>query len=178
MKRQRASAFERAGRALAERLPETPAFAAAGRVVLYAALPDEVPTRYAFAAALPRKRSLWFPRTVATGLEFAPVERWEALRPGAHGVLEPEPSAPAEPLAATDLVLVPGLAFDRRGRRLGRGGGHYDRAFPPDRPHPLLYGVAFAWQVLDALPSQPHDLRVDALLTEEDLRPIDRRVEC
>lgn len=171
-------AFERAGLALAAHLLETPAFASARRVAFYAALPDEVPIRHAFAAALARKRSLWFPRTLPEGLEFAPVERWEALRPGAQGVLEPDPTHAAEPLAAGDLVLVPGLAFDRSGRRLGRGGGNYDRAFPPDRAHPVLYGVAFVWQVLDVLPCQAHDLRVDGLLTETGLRPVDRAVEC
>jgi len=139
---------------------------------------DEVPTELAFSVVLERKGSVWLPRSVPEGLEFALVTSWSALRPGAHGVLEPDASIPPEPLEPGDVALVPGLAFDREGCRLGRGGGHYDRAFSSVRPRPRLFGVAFSWQVLDSLPCEPHDLRVDAVLTEAGLHPVGCPVEC
>ncbi len=61
---------------------------------------------------------------------------------------------------------MPGVAFDRRGRRLGRGGGHYDRVFPPATAAPLLLGVAFSFQLVDAVPVGPADRRVDGIVTE------------
>lgn len=72
---------------------------------------------------------------------------------------EPEP-------AAIDLVLVPGVAFTADGWRLGQGGGWYDRFLPMLRPEAVTVGVAFAAQVVDALPVEPHDVPVDHLVTD------------
>lgn len=72
---------------------------------------------------------------------------------------EPEP-------AAIDLVLVPGVAFTADGWRLGQGGGWYDRFLPMLRPDAVTVGVAFAAQVVDALPVEPHDVRVDLVVTD------------
>jgi 5-formyltetrahydrofolate cyclo-ligase len=66
------------------------------------------------------------------------------------------------------VVIVPGLAFDAAGRRLGRGAGHYDRAFPAGRQGaPLLVGVGYAFQLVDEVPAGPHDRRMDVVVTEE-----------
>jgi 5-formyltetrahydrofolate cyclo-ligase len=89
------------------------------------------------------------------------------LRPGPHGLREPDPSRC--PLAAPGdigLVLVPGLGFARGGARLGRGAGYYDRwlaSLPPGIPS---IGVAFALQIVHDLPCQPHDWRVDHIVTD------------
>ena len=103
-------------------------------------------------------------------LEFAAVEDWSALCAGRFGVLEPAASQPALELGAGDLAIVPGLAFDRAGRRLGRGGGYYDRAFPAERSDaPTLVGLAFEFQVVAEVPSACHDRRMDAVCTEAGL---------
>jgi 5-formyltetrahydrofolate cyclo-ligase len=88
------------------------------------------------------------------------------LRPGAFGIDEPQ----GEPVALTslDLVLVPGVAFTPDGRRLGRGGGHYDRflaALPPACP---TIGVCFAEQLVDDLPMEAHDRLVGSVLAADD----------
>lgn len=93
----------------------------------------------------------------------------------------PSPSSPPFPLAHLGAVIVPGLAFDRTGARLGRGGGFYDRFFssPPSlastasqsaAPTPIRLAVAFHHQLLpaDALPTEPHDTPMDALITEQE----------
>jgi len=89
------------------------------------------------------------------------------LRPGPHGLREPDPSlCPLVAPAEITLVLVPGLGFARGGARLGRGGGYYDRwlaTLPPDTP---TIGVAFAVQIVPGLPCEPHDRRVDHLVTD------------
>jgi len=74
-------------------------------------------------------------------------------------------------LEAGDVVVVPGVAFDARGRRLGRGAGCYDRTFPADqRPAPVLIGAAGGAQLVDSVPSGSHDRAMDAIVTERALR--------
>jgi len=66
-----------------------------------------------------------------------------------------------------DVVIVPGRAFDRAGRRLGRGVGYYDRTFPPGgRSQPLLVGMACEAQILESVPADSHDRSMDAIVTE------------
>ena len=92
---------------------------------------------------------------------------WSELRPGRYGVLEPPAQAAVIRPEEGDLVLVPGVAFDRAGNRLGRGQGFYDRAFPASAPRPpLLIGVAYQIQLVDAVPHAETDRRVDAVVTE------------
>ena len=162
---------EAAGRELAARLAGCPAFLAARRVAFYASLPDELPTRVAFCAALERGCCALFPAVEGERrLVFRPLERWEDLRPGRYGLPEPPKAGPAVRLAEGDLVLVPGVAFDADGHRLGRGGGCYDAAFPPGASAPLLYGVGFEFQVMDAVPHGSRDRRMDAIVTERIIR--------
>jgi 5-formyltetrahydrofolate cyclo-ligase len=149
-------------------------FRSADRIGLYAALPDEPPTESLFQAVARDGRPRLLPRVrVDRQLEFALVERWEDLRPGRYGVLEPAPEVPAVALLAGDLVLVPGIAFDAAGARLGRGGGFYDRTFPTGRAGgPLLYGIAYELQIVDEVPHDSHDRRMNAIVTEHRLRRI------
>jgi len=68
-----------------------------------------------------------------------------------------------------DLVIVPGVAFDRKGHRLGFGAGYYDRFLPKLRPGVKKIAVAFEVQLVDSVPAEEHDIRMDAILTEEQL---------
>ena len=93
-----------------------------------------------------------------------------AARPG-HGLREPTtPRLGVTALASVDLVLVPAVAVDRRtGVRLGRGGGSYDRALPRRRPGTPVVALLYPGELLDDVPSDPHDQRVDAVLTPDGL---------
>jgi len=94
------------------------------------------------------------------------VDDLRALVRMPEGFLAPPAGAPLLEPSDLDLALVPGLAFDPRGRRLGRGSGFYDRLLSQLAPSARIYGVAFAFQVLPALPNEPHDLAVQAVVTE------------
>ena len=97
-------------------------------------------------------------------LEFA-IAAVSELSPGRYGVPTPPASSPGQPLGDGVLWLIPGLAFDRRGARLGRGGGSYDRALAvASGAYPV--GLAYAFQVVSRVPVEPHDLPVRALLSE------------
>lgn len=105
------------------------------------------------------------------------VDGWASLLPGAFGIPEPGPSASPWPRwEAIDLVLVPGLAFDRKGYRIGSGRGYYDRFFAElsarrgalgVRPIlPELWAAVFSVCVVDTVPREPHDIPVDRVFTE------------
>jgi 5-formyltetrahydrofolate cyclo-ligase len=167
MRLQRAavSALQRdeARAAVVARLIDLPEFVSARRVGIYAALPGEIGLDSLLARA--RERIYYLPRVEPTGLSFGQVVDWEELRPGRYGVLEPRSAGVR--LLELDLVLVPGLAFDRGGRRLGRGGGHYDRLLAERRDdRPLCLGVAYEFQIVDQVPHGPEDQSVAAVVTE------------
>ena len=79
---------------------------------------------------------------------------------------EPLSTRPQVPRAAIDFVLVPGVAFDLEGRRLGYGGGYYDRLLPLLAPHATRVAGAFDVQIVERVPAAPHDVRVDTIVTE------------
>lgn len=155
-----------AGRVVATSVVALPECRWAARVALYAALPDELPTRPLFDLLRQTGRSVLLPRTAGARLEFAPVERWEELRPGRYGVPEPPAACASLGLEAADLVVVPGVAFDARGNRLGRGGGFYDRTFARAAAGPVLCGAALELQLVDEVPHGPGDRAMDLLVTE------------
>lgn len=144
----------------------------AQRIGMYAARPDEMPTRGLFDAIVAFGAVAMFPRTRPDHpLEFCIVERWQELSSGALGILEPAPTRRAEGFDSNDLVVVPGLAFDVSGNRLGRGKAYYDRTFPPDSAtSPILIGYGYEFQVLERVPHGDRDRRLDAIVTECEVR--------
>jgi len=96
----------------------------------------------------------------------------EPLEPHPLGFAQPRAEAPPVDLLALDLVVVPGLAFDRAGTRLGYGKGHYDRLLPTLPGHLPKVGVTVAPLLLPQLPSEAHDVRMTHLLTPEGIAPI------
>jgi 5-formyltetrahydrofolate cyclo-ligase len=169
-----AAVAEAAGRMVAAQILTAPEIAAAVRVGLYAALPDEIPTRVCFESLRRLGCECLFPRMREDGrMVFERVGAWDELAPGRFGVLEPPGLAGAVAPGAGDLVFVPGVAFDVGGHRLGRGAGRYDAAFPPGAAEPpLLFGVAYEFQVLESLPHGSRDRRMDAIVTERTIRRV------
>lgn len=165
--------------ALCKRFEASPEFERAPKVVLYATIPGsgELDLGPVFERLRAGGRRVLYPRCADSGrLEFVEVPGREVLRPGRHGI--PEPEGTASPLTAEeDLVLVPGLAFDREGFRLGFGRGYYDRTFAAEQgPSPRLFGVGYSWQLTERLPREFHDRPMDGVLTDrETLRLRDLR---
>ena len=143
-------------------------FSGARALAIYAALPDELSTLALFRRALDAGKRLALPRVLGQGaLEFAWVRDFEDLRPGRYGVPEPPSESVLVSLAEMDLIVVPGIAFDRGGGRLGRGGGYYDRALAVlGTPRPFVIGFATSEQLVPEVPREVFDERVDAVVTE------------
>ncbi|HET7558818.1 MAG TPA: 5-formyltetrahydrofolate cyclo-ligase [Limnochordia bacterium] len=135
-------------------------------VMLYWPLRGEVDLRAAIQTANREGKRLAWPRVVGpTVMDAAWLDRPEALAAGPFGTRQPSPEAPAAD--RLDLILVPGLAFDRFGRRLGYGGGYYDRFLAsPAARGAWRAGAVFEPFVLAAVPAEPHDIRMHALITE------------
>lgn len=152
-----------AGAAIAASIFALPEFEAASRVVAYVARPDEAPLDAVLHRVLNGGRCLLVPRIEAERLAFVAVEDLTTLQPNAFGVCEPSHGRPSSVLERGDLILVPGLAFDRSGARLGRGGGHYDRSLPPDL---AVFGVAYSFQLVEVVPAAPFDRKTEGVVTE------------
>ena len=91
------------------------------------------------------------------------------LKRGAMNVWEPQENCTVVPVAALDVILVPGLAFTRTGARLGRGGGYYDRLLAQPQCRARRLAVAFEVQIIDDIPCEAHDQRVAQIITESGL---------
>ncbi len=143
-------------------------------IMVYLHFRSEVETLPALAAHLPPGCRLVVPltRVKEKRLEvFQLTDPDRQLRPGYCGILEPDPAASQrQDPAAIDLVLVPGSVFDRRGGRLGYGGGYYDRFLAQAAPQAARIGLAFDLQVVEALPLLPHDQQLHQLVTESGVR--------
>ena len=112
----------------------------------------------------PATKKMSLPRVVGTTLNLHTIKHAGQLVAGSFGISEPPSHAPLAE-AKADLILVPGLAFDRSGMRLGRGGGYYDRFLVGFEG--LRVGICFQEVVFDRIPCEPHDVMVDFLATPE-----------
>lgn len=131
----------------------------------YMARGREVDLQPLFDDLLSQGIRLLFPRVIGRGqMEFCPVDDWSQLQPGAFGIDEPT-TDPGE-TAGVELFVVPGLAFDRQGTRLGFGMGYYDRALPPVGQATAV-GVGHNWQFVDQLPGESHDRPMDYIVTAD-----------
>lgn len=162
---ERARAAERA----CECLVVSPFWLESRTILAYLAMPEELETRPILHAALAQGKQLCLPRCRKGALCFdaVPVSDLEGdFEPGPfRHLLEPARHlAPIAP-AAIDLIVVPAVAFDFRGNRLGMGAGMYDR-FLPGCPHARAIGLGYAFQVVDALPFEPHDRPVEGIVTD------------
>jgi 5-formyltetrahydrofolate cyclo-ligase len=144
-------------------------FRLAGTVLLSLAFRSEWETRPLLRTALALGKRVAAPRVNTAGrmLEaYAISDPGRDLGPGFRGIAEPLPHCPALALDAIDWVLVPGVAFDTRGHRLGYGGGYYDRLLPLLRDDAHRVAGAFDLQIVDRVPIAPHDRPLDAIMTE------------
>lgn len=146
------------------------------RVLLYAAVGAEAPTRPLAEKLMAAGVEVCLPRLKKDRpgeMEIARVSDWGALVPGPFfGIPQPADDVPALAPERLSMVVVPGVGFDRAGRRLGNGGGYYDRFLPQLPERAARVGWAFLLQVVEQLPEEAHDCRVDIIVTEEGvLRP-------
>ena len=175
---QRRLAADRAG----GNLFRSPVWRGSQRLLIFMATAAEIDTEPVVRAALNEGKTVYIPRVVGAQLAFGTIDSLDDdFESGPFGIREPpssalnwNPTAFREP----DLMIVPALAFDSRGNRLGRGGGFYDRfiasiqsgAAPFGKRSALCFGFGYEQQLLENLPVEAHDRAMDGLVTEARVR--------
>lgn len=135
-------------------------------VMIYVSFAREAATVPLIEALLQTDKIISLPRCIrGNDLVAAVVRDLTQLIPGHFGILEPPVAAPLMEPEALDLIVVPGIAFDRNGYRLGRGAGYYDRFLNRTPARTFKLGLAYDFQLLDKLPVAAHDIPMDGLLT-------------
>ena len=167
-----------AERAIAARLRRLGCARPGLRVAAYLAMPGEASLADFLATASATRTRLLVPRIASRRrrtLEFVELAPGASLRRGAYGIAEPAGCGRPVRIGNLDVVLVPLVAFDRAGHRLGMGAGYYDRALAARRDRdrayrrPKLVGIAYACQEVDSIEPRPWDVALDAVVTEREL---------
>lgn len=178
--KERAQAADRA----AAQLLRSPQLQRSRRIALYFAANGELDPAPLLRAALARRKRCYVP-TLPSGrgrrMWFAAITRDSTLRRNRFGIPEPTHGRRERlPARRLDLVVVPLVAFDDQGHRIGMGGGYYDRTFAFRRVRhrwrrPRLVGYAYEFQRVPAIPAQPWDVNLDAIATERGVFPARRK---
>ena len=159
-----ASLWQEYSERICQHILKSPQFDRAKTILAYQSCRQEPDLTYLFD----RGNKQWgLPRCVNKDLIWHGWQPLEPLQTGAYGILEPSAISPVLAPDTVDLILVPAVALDRQGYRLGYGGGYYDRL----RANPLwgeipTIGIAFDFAFVEALPIEPWDLQLDAVCTE------------
>ena len=144
------------------RLKQEPHFQQAQTVLLYYALPDEVDTRDLLAAL--NDKTVLLPRVIDDeNMEIRYYQGAEDLQAGAFGIMEPCGQRFTD-YEKIDVAVIPGMAFDRQGNRLGRGRGYYDR-FLSRVPYIYKIGLCFPFQLTDKVPAEDNDICMDVVIS-------------
>lgn len=143
------------------RLEKTAAFLLADRILMYHSLPDELST-HAFLGKWGKQKHFYLPRVNGVNLEILPYDE-SRLELGSFHIEEPTGTDVVDP-SEIELVVVPAVAYDRKGNRLGRGKGFYDRFLQTTKATKV--GVGYEFQLVDEVPVEPHDVGMDIIITQ------------
>lgn len=163
---------ERRSCSICDRFAALPAFADDGTVLVYMHIRAEVRTTTLVGRLLESDKRVVVPYCVGDDLRLFLLSDLAELAPGALGIPEPRQNLRTiaekhvEP-GELDLLAVPGVAFDRFGGRVGHGRGYFDRLLRHIRPDAFSAGLAFECQLFDQVPMEPHDVPLDAVVTED-----------
>ncbi|MFO0946926.1 MAG: 5-formyltetrahydrofolate cyclo-ligase [Planctomycetota bacterium] len=161
---------------LSARICETfvaqPEYANAKTVMFYVDVRTEVRTRHYLPTALTHGKKIVVPYCVNDILELFWLTSMDELSIGMYKILEPKPELRDVPekkvdVKELDLIMVPGVAFDRTGARMGHGFGYYDKLLEHARPDTPLFALAFECQLFPSIPTQAHDVFMDKVITEK-----------
>lgn len=155
-------------REIFKKLTELDIYKDAGIIYSYGSFRSEVYTWDFNRRVLTDKKILALPKVISgTEMEFYKVCQMDELVKGYMGIMEPGRRCPViTPSEGTDLMILPGLAFDKALSRMGYGGGYYDRYLAGHRMQGLCCGIAFDFQLLDRVPKNAMDYSMDMIITE------------
>lgn len=155
--------------AIREKLENLDEFKKAKKIMAYVSTSEEVDTHDLIKDCFKKGMTVYIPKVDRNELKIIPVRSWEVLEPGTFSILEPmfnEETEEANP-EELDIILVPGIAFDQHGHRLGHGRGFYDRTLK--KTNAFKVGLAFSEQIVDKIPNEEHDVPLDLIITDSSL---------
>lgn len=147
-------------------LEKTSLFQEAQCIALYNAIPGEVQTA-SFIHKWYKQKRILLPVVIGRNLKLLPYKGEASLKAGAFGIMEPTDDGTVIPDDDIDMIVVPGIAFDRNRNRLGRGKGYYDRLLSDLKASAV--GLCFDFQLKDQIPVEPFDKKVDLVITEKEV---------
>ncbi len=134
-------------------------------ILCYCAKGKEADINEAMQYFLQQQKTILLPSIEGNSLVARKIQTLQDLEIGPYGILQPLPTCPIWEPAQIDLAFIPGIAFDQHGNRLGRGAGFYDRFLPLVRGTKI--GIGYELQLQENIPLDPHDIPVDAFITEK-----------
>ena len=161
-------------RLIQRRLFSLPWYRTAQNILFYVSYDNEVNTHDMIKDSLKNGKTVIVPKTNIQDktLCLSKLQRWEDLTPGSYSILEPRPDCIYEiPTCSLELLIIPGVAFDIHGNRIGHGMGYYDRLLKNTKQAHSI-GLIFECQLIDSIPAEHHDEKVELIITE------DRSIRC
>jgi 5-formyltetrahydrofolate cyclo-ligase len=153
------------------RFRQLPGLLEAGSILLFVpAFPEEPPMAELLFSTYEMKKDVYLPRVDRPARRlrlYRVADPAQDLYPGSLGIPEPRPGLPEVSPEMIDWALVPGLAFDERGYRLGRGGGYYDRLLPMLRQEAICWALCLSCQLVSRLPVEAHDVPLNGVSTPD-----------
>ncbi len=156
-----------ASKAAQQQLADLELFQQANCIALYSPIQQEVDTELLFATARAAGKRVLYPLVCGNNLQFREVTETGQRIEGAFGILEPCRLGEEHSLAAIELIVVPGVAFDLQGHRIGFGKGYYDRCLSQHQKHGILVGLCHDFQLLEQIPAEGHDIRMEYIVTDK-----------
>ncbi len=138
-------------------------------ILFYVSYDNEVNTHDMIQESLMNKKTVVVPKTdiKEKKLIISKITCWDDLERGAYNIFEPKKECLREvPLDSMDVVIIPGVAFNMQGNRIGHGYGYYDRLLQKMKKIPKI-GLAFECQLVESIPAQMHDVKVEKIITEK-----------
>lgn len=163
LKRQQSKASrEEASKKICTLLENSVIFKKSSNILLYHSLPDEVETG-SFINKWHTKKSIFLPRVNGSSLEILAYDK-SKMSEGAYGIAEPEGDK-LQDISNIDLIIVPAVALDKQGNRIGRGKGYYDKLLSHSNAYKI--GIIYGYQLVPAIIPEQHDVPMDMIITDE-----------
>ncbi|MBV7274573.1 5-formyltetrahydrofolate cyclo-ligase [Clostridium sp. PL3] len=159
---------EKLNKALYEKTINSEYYKNANTIFAFVSYDTEVDTHSIIKKALEDGKTVCVPKTISMeeGMLAIKLNSFNDMAEGNYGILEPKLTTPKIEENLIDLAFIPGLAFDKRGGRVGYGGGFYDRFMNNMRKEAKKIGLAYSFQILDEVPMEKHDLFIDGIITD------------
>lgn len=159
--------FRSASRLIQQAFLDTEEFRGARTIAVYASIHNEVATELVSLTALESGKEVVFPAVEGHGMVFRQLTAGSSMQSGAFGILEPCTDCRVFLPDEVDVFVLPGIAFDIKGERIGYGKGYYDKTLHRLEGQGRLVGLCYDFQLVDEIVGEPHDVKMDLIITEK-----------